>query len=233
MDSVQEPQGPLPREVYVRRRAIAGIVAVAVVLAVVAALFLSSRGEGTDTAAEDATPTAGTETSPAEETDGNDDPAGADATTTTETDDDEASRGRCDDEDLELLVWPAEPNFTSGDSMRFYMQVENTSDAACDRDLNEAPLSFEVYELETNSKVWSSIDCTPPEGEDEVVLQPGQAVPRQIDWSGRASAPGECSESDRELVGEGPYQVYALMGDVFSPAATFNIVEPESAGAQG
>ena len=40
---------------------------------------------------------------------------------------------------------------------------------------------------------------------------------------------GACSEADRTPVEVGAYQVYALVGNVFSPAATFNVVEaPES-----
>ena len=57
-----------------------------------------------------------------------------------------------------------------------------------DWDLAEAPLSFEVYRLDTNVKVWSSIDCTTPRDQDEVELRPGVPEPRQIDWTGRRSA---------------------------------------------
>ena len=46
---VHEPQGSLPREVYVRRRVAAVAIAVVAVLAVVLALFLASRDSGTDT----------------------------------------------------------------------------------------------------------------------------------------------------------------------------------------
>ncbi|MFN3340900.1 MAG: hypothetical protein ACK40Z_14465, partial [Dietzia sp.] len=59
----------------------------------------------------------------------------------------------------------------------------------------------------------------------EVDLRPGEPEPRQIDWTGRRSAEGACSEADRTPVEVGAYQVYALVGSVFSPAATFNVVE--------
>ena len=219
---MQEPQGPLPREVYVRRRVAAVVVAVVVVLAVIVALFLASRDTGTDT----------------QETAGSGDPGTAeaaestDATTTAESeeskepDDGGASRGRCADEDLRLDVWPAEPNVPVGQEVRFFVNVINSSETTCDRDLTEAPLSFEVYKLDDNTKVWSSIDCTTPRDEDEVELRPNEPEPRQIDWSGRRSAEGACSEADRTPVEVGAYQVYALAGNVFSPAATFNVVEP-------
>lgn len=212
-----EPQGPLPREVYVRRRAAAAVAAVVAVLAVVMALFLASRDSGTDT--QDA---AG----------GGADPTAADATTsgttttaTSEKKDGGASRGRCADEDLRLEVWPAEPNVPVGKPVRFFVNILNTSDTTCDRDLAEAPLSFEVYRLDSNAKVWSSIDCTTPRGEDEVELRPNEPQPRQIDWSGRRSAEGACAEADRTPAEVGAYQVYALVGKVFSPAATFNVIE--------
>ena len=221
---MQEPQGPLPREVYVRRRVAAVVVAVVVVLAVVVALFLASRDTGTDTQAT---------------ADGGD-PDTSEAAETTETstteptesdkpDDGGASRGRCADEDLRLDVWPAGPNVPVGEEVRFFVNVLNTSETTCDRDLSEAPLSFEVYRLDDNTKVWSSIDCTTPRDEDEVELRPTEPEPRQIDWSGRRSAEGACAESDRTPVEVGSYQVYALVGNVFSPAATFNVVDAPEA----
>lgn len=201
-----------------RRRVAAVVVAIVAVLAVVLALFLASRDSGTDTQETaaggdpNATAEASTsETSPSE---------------TTAKDDGGASRGRCADEDLRLEVWPAEPNVPEGESVRFFVNILNTSDTTCDRDLSEAPLSFEVYRLDTNVKVWSSIDCTTLRDEDDVELRPGEPEPRQIDWTGRRSAEGACTESDRSPVEVGSYQVYALVGNVFSPAATFNVVEP-------
>ncbi|GAA1053813.1 hypothetical protein GCM10009570_24020 [Dietzia natronolimnaea] len=214
---VHEPQGSLPREVYVRRRVAAVAIAVVAVLAVVLALFLASRDSGTDT----------------QESAGGGEVDTAEAATTSETtttgttarDDGGASRGRCADEDLSLEVWSAEPNVPVGEDVRFFVNILNTSDTTCDRDLSEAPLSFEVYRLDTNVKVWSSIDCTTPREDDEVDLRPGEPEPRQIDWTGRRSAEGACSEADRTPVEVGAYQVYALVGNVFSPAATFNVVE--------
>ncbi|AWH91331.1 hypothetical protein [Dietzia lutea] len=219
---MHEPQGPLPREVYVRRRVAAVVVAVVAVLVVVLALFLASRDTGTDT---QETATGGDA--------GSTEPVATSVTSTTETsardDDGGASRGRCADEDLRLDVWPAEPNVAVGQDVRFFVNIVNVSDTTCDRDLAEAPLSFEVYRLDDNSKVWSSIDCTTPRDEDEVELRPDEPEPRQIDWTGRRSAEGACSEADRTPVEVGAYQVYALVGNVFSPAATFNVVEaPES-----
>lgn len=220
---MHEPQGPLPREVYVRRRFAAVVVAVVAVIVVILALFLASRDSGTDT----------------QETAGSGDPDSAEAvettdttaTTTKESDEDDggASRGRCANEDLRLDVWPAEPNVVAGEDVRFFVNIINTSETTCDRNLSEAPLSFEVYRLDDNTKIWSSIDCTTPRDEDEVDLRPGEPEPRQIDWSGRRSAEGACSEGDRTPVEVGAYQVYALVGSVFSPAATFNVVEaPDS-----
>lgn len=213
---MHEPQGPQPREVYVRRRVAAVVVAVVAVLAVVLALFLASRDSGTDTQ----------ETATSGEVDATGAAATSEAAPETSTrDDGGASRGRCADEDLSVTVWPAQPNVPAGGDVRFFVNILNTSDTTCDRDLSEAPLSFEVYRLDTNVKVWSSIDCTTPRDEDEVELRPGEPEPRQIDWTGRRSAEGACSESDRTPVEVGAYQVYALVGNVFSPAATFNVVD--------
>jgi hypothetical protein len=204
----------------VRRRVAAVAIAVVAVLAVVLALFLASRDSGTDTQ----------DTAAGGEVDSSESAEAADtsktsAEETSARDDGGASRGRCADEDLSLSVWSAEPNVPEGADVRFFVNIVNTSDTTCDRDLAEAPLSFEVYRLDTNVKVWSSIDCTTPRDQDEVELRPGEPEPRQIDWTGRRSAEGACSEADRTPVEVGAYQVYALVGNVFSPAATFNVVE--------
>ncbi len=223
---MHEPQGPLPREVYVRRRVAAVVIAVVAVLVVVLALFLASRDSGTDTQESAAGATGSSEAAETTRTSESE----SEAETSTEREDDGgASRGRCADEDLRLDVWPAEPNVPVGQEVRFYVNVLNASETTCDRDLSEAPLSFEIYRLDDNTKIWSSIDCTTPRGEDEVELRPQEPESRMIDWSGRRSAEDACSEAHRTVVGVGSYQVYALVGNVFSPAATFNIVEGPAA----
>lgn len=214
-----EPQGPLPREIYVRRRLAALILVAVVVVAVVVALVLVSRdggGGGADPAA-----AAGSETSES---------SSSSETSTKATDekeaDDPASRGRCADDDLEVSVRPASANFEAGGDVRFYAEITNTSDSTCDRDLSGAPLTFEVYRLDDNARVWSSTDCTQSDSEDVANLKPEEPVMRQIDWSGRMSEPGACGQRDRAPAEPGSYQVYALVGDAFSPAATFNLTAP-------
>ena len=213
-----EPQGPLPREIYVRRRLAALILVAVVVVAVVVALVLVSRdgGGGTDPAA-----AAGSETSESVT-------SSETSTEATDEDDEEdpASRGRWADDDLEVSVRPAAANFEAGSEARFYAEITNTSDSTCDRDLTGAPLTFEVYRLDDNARVWSSTDCTQSDSEDVASLKSDEPVMRQIDWSGRMSEPGACGQRDRAPAEPGSYQVYALVGDAFSPAATFNLTAP-------
>lgn len=213
-----EPQGPLPREIYVRRRLAALILVAVVVIAVVVALVLVSRdgGDNPDQAAaaesETSESTSASETSTEE--------------TSEEDEEDPASRGRCADDALEVDVRPASANFEAGTDARFYAEITNTTDSTCDRDLSGAPLTFEVYRLDDNARVWSSTDCTQSDAEDVADLKPGEPVMRQIDWSGRVSEPGACGQRDRAPAEPGSYQVYALVGDAFSPAATFNLTAP-------
>lgn len=201
------------------RRRIAAIVAVAViavvVVAVVVALVAVSRdggGESVGAAGESSTEPSSTETS-----------SSASSSTSATAANDPASRGRCADDALQVAVQPATPNSEVGKDVIFYAEITNTSKTTCDRDLSGAPLSFEVYRLDDNSRVWASTDCTQPDTEDVVTLKPGTPERRQIAWTGRASAPGACGQRDRAPVAEGAYQVYALVGNAFSPAATFNL----------
>lgn len=191
------------------------------VVALVVALVLVSRdgGGGADPAA------AGEETS--ESTSASE--TSTKASDEKDADEDSASRGRCADSDIEVAVRPASANFEAGTDARFYAEISNTSDSTCSRDLTGAPLTFEVYRLDDNSRVWSSTDCTQSEDEDVADLKPGEPVLRQIDWSGRASEPGACGQRDRAPAEPGSYQVYALVGDAFSPAATFNLTAPADA----
>lgn len=206
------------------RRRIAALVAIAVVVAViVVALVMVSRdgsGESDPQAGQAAEETSAaastTETSTTDDEDENKD----------EDEDDPASRGRCDDDALQVAVRPSSANFEAGSAVLLYAEITNTSDTACDRDLAGAPLTFEVYRLDDNARVWSSTDCTKLEDEDKVDLAPDKPVMRQIEWSGRISQPGACEQRDRIPAEPGAYQVYALVGDVFSPAATFNLTRP-------
>ena len=220
-EAVLEPQGPLPREIYVRRRLAALILVAVVVVAVVVALVLVSRdgGSGADPSA-----AAGSETSETSASE-NSSETSTEATEEDEADD-PASRGRCADDGLDVEVRPASANFEAGSDARFYAEITNTSASTCDRDLSGAPLTFEVYRLDDNARVWSSTDCTQSDSEDVANLEPDEPVMRQIDWSGRMSEPGACGQRDRAPAEPGSYQVYALVGDAFSPAATFNLTAP-------
>lgn len=212
-----------------RRVAALAVIAVVVVLIIVG-LYLVSRDDAEPTASD--TNAAGEDS--AQSGAGGDGADGASDTTettassavaTTETSD-PASRGRCADDSLQVQVRPAAANFEAGSTVLLYAQITNSGDTTCDRDLNGAPLTFEVYRLDDNRRVWASTDCTKPEGEDVVNLAPNKSVLRQIEWSGRVSQPGACQQRDRLPAEAGSYQVYALVGDVFSPAATFNLTEP-------
>lgn len=212
------------------RRRIAALVAIAVVVVIiVAALVMVSRdgsGESDPQAGQDSAETAA-EASATTSAAGEDEDEAADAGEKKDKDeDDPASRGRCDDKSLKVEVRPSAANFDAGSQVLLYAEITNTSDTTCDRDLAGAPLTFEVYRLDDNTRVWSSTDCTKLENEDKVDLAPKKPVLRQIEWSGRISQPGACEQRDRLPAEPGAYQVYALVGEVFSPAATFNLVRP-------
>lgn len=189
-----------------------GIVAVLIVVG----LYLVSRDGGNPES--DSSYAAGASTTPATAT--------STSADNSEEERDPASRGRCADDALEVRVRPAAANFAAGSEVLLYAEITNTGQTPCDRDLVGAPLSFEVYRLDDNSRVWSSTDCTKLDGEDKVDFVPNEPVLRQIEWSGRVSQPGACEQRDRLPAEAGSYQVYALVGDVFSPAATFNLTEP-------
>ena len=205
-----------PEIIYIRRR-----IAAVVILVVVAGLLIwlmSVVGGGKKTNAEDPSAVATTASSTAA-------PSSTSSASASSTDSDSsasssashslaapsdarstepttsAERGTkntCELKDLVISARSDQDSFDAGQQPRFYMTVDNPTNVDCEIDLAENPLRFEVYDLDTNKRIWSDMD-----------------------WSRTSSAPNSCNK--RENVPEGGYYLYTLVGTNHSDPITFNL----------
>ena len=101
------------------------------------------------------------------------------------------------------------------------MEVQNPTDVDCVIDLDTNIMRFEVYDMATNNRVWSDVDCFDP------VFAGQETFPRdskrgfEARWSGTSSQPNVCT--DRQPVPAGSYYLHTVIGDNASDAVPFNL----------
>jgi len=249
---VLEPTGPLPPEIYWRRRVLALGVAV-VVLALVIWLVVSLTGgdeaEPEPTAAEVST-SATTTTADAsadaasasstrdgggasggsQGSGGSSSSSGASASggsssapaTTTAAAPAPVLPGQCPDQSLAVRVTSEEPNYKVGSEPEFTIVITNIGTTQCERDLGAGLQQVLVYTLDGNQRLWANTDCFPESTADVRSLAPGDQAAYSVKWSATTSEPG--CETPREPVGPGAYTVVGQLGGVRSAPEPFNIV---------
>lgn len=234
----------LPEKYYVRRRIAAAVALLVVVALVIWGLVAwgGSRGDGgeettTETTSPMAAPAAEgseDELAPDEgeeatgETPTSNEPVPEDeelpASPYPEAEDEETEEPESDTcalRDLNIVANSDQPTYAAGDLPTFYMTVENPTGADCEIDLDEQTLRFEVYDLATNERVWSDVDCHDAIESGEETFESDSSRYFEAVWSGTASSPGQCT--DRPEVSGGSYFLHAVVGDNPSPAYTFNL----------
>lgn len=132
-----------------------------------------------------------------------------------------AKKGSCELDDLRVQASSNQPSYAEGAQPVFYMEVENPTDTDCVINLDDNPLRFEVYDMASNERIWSDIDCYPPVVGGTVDFAPGEKRRWEARWSGTASQPGQCD--DRAEVKAGSYFLHGVIGENASEASPFNI----------
>ncbi|WP_026357020.1 hypothetical protein [Mycobacterium sp. 141] len=229
-----EPRGPLPAEIYRRRRALAigiGVVVVAVVIAIVAVVLSNSSGTESKSAEQSTpapTPTAAAPTPLPGETPGVKTPVQppaqhAPAPTATPTaavtpppvlkegDD-------CPDSTLAVKGITSQPEYVVGDQPKFTMVVTNIGLVACKRDVGAAVLAAYVYSLD-NTRLWSNLDCAPSNETLVKTFNPGEQVTTEVTWTAMSSAP-QCP-LPRQPIGPGTYNLMVQLGNLRSAPVPF------------
>jgi hypothetical protein len=234
-----EPHGPLPSQIYWRRRALALAVAVLVIGAVVAAVVIVvTTGSGAETKNSNQQ-TAGPTPLPGENPEvktpvippAEASPPPTPTPTAAVTPPPVLEEGDdCPDSTLAVKGITNEPEYVVGDQPKFTMVVTNIGLVACKRDVGAAVLAAYVYSLD-NTRLWSNLDCAPSNETLVKEFQPGEQVTTEVTWTGMGSAPG--CPLPRQPIGPGTYNLLVQLGNLRSAAVPFVLAEPPAEPAEG
>ena len=230
-----EPHGPLPSQIYWRRRGLAlGIVLLTIALISFGAFTLFGRSDQTSKTATVATPQPEDKTPvipPAESSP----PPTPTATAAVAPPPILQAGDDCPDSNLAIKGVTNAPQYVIGDQPKFTMVVTNIGLVACKRDVGAAVLAAYVYSLD-NKRLWSNLDCAPSNETLVKTFNPGEQVTTEVTWTGMGSAP-QCP-LPREPIGPGTYNLVVQLGNLRSAAVPFMLadappaapVPPEPAG---
>ncbi|MBM7771471.1 hypothetical protein JOD54_001675 [Actinokineospora baliensis] len=217
-----ETDEPLPRAVYLRRRAvaIAGAIAGVVVLTWIISAFIGEEeGLGlaaTPSSAPPPTPT----TAPSSSTAPPATPApAAPAAPVAPPPPPPDPNVPCPDAAIAVAAEIDPPTFRSGSRPELRVVITNTGAVPCTRDIGRAQRELLITSGPT--RLWSSNDCTPANGAEPTILAPAQRTTFDVKWAGRTSAPG--CPTRRATVEPGTYAVTARLGTLTSPPVPFTI----------
>jgi len=235
-----EPRGPLPTEIYWRRRGLAfGIAVVVIGIAVAIVIAFVSHSAGAKPAnAGKPSPAQSHPDSPAPQAppppggqEGNPPAApaqGQNPETPTPTaavqpppvlkegDD-------CPDSTLAVKGLTNAPQYFIGDQPKFTMVVTNIGLVSCKRDVGAAVLAAYVYSLD-NKRLWSNLDCAPSNETLVKTFTPGEQVTTAVTWTGMGSAP-HCP-LPRPALGPGTYNLVVQLGNLRSQPVPFIMNQP-------
>ncbi|MEJ5920457.1 MULTISPECIES: hypothetical protein [unclassified Corynebacterium] len=215
---------PLPPEIYRRRRVAAVVILVVLLLLIAWVVKAITGGSGAEEKPENV---AASEKVTVSREDGSEVTSKPEEEKPSEpypsTSKEPEAKDSCEAADLVLTVKGDSPNYGAEDKPEFSLTLENPTKADCKVNLDESTLRFEVFDLADYKRVWSDLDCHDSEGAGEETIKAGEKATFNVKWSRLSSAPGKCSEADRQQVGAGNYIVYGLLGDRNSDPYTFNL----------
>jgi hypothetical protein len=239
-----EPHGPLPSQIYWRRRALAlgiAVVVVGVVAAIVVWIMTTGSSAETKPAAQpSATATPGPTPLPGENPEVKSPvvppaehrppptptPTAAVAPPPVLKEGDD-----CPDSTLAVKGITNQPDYVVGDQPKFTMVVTNIGLVSCKRDVGAAVLAAYVYTLD-NNRLWSNLDCAPSNETLVKTFNPGEQVTTEVTWTGMGSAPN--CPLPRKAIGPGTYNLIVQLGNLRSSPVPFVLAESaEPAPAQG
>jgi hypothetical protein len=231
-----EPRGPLPPQIYWRRRGLAlgiAVVVIGIVVAVIVTVMTGSAGANTKNADKPFSPAASGAPQPMPEVKTPITPLVQPPQTPTpsaavtpppvlkEGDD-------CPDSTLAVKGLTDLPQYTVGDQPKFTMVVTNIGLVACKRDVGAAVLAAYVYSLD-NNRLWSNLDCAPSNETLVKTFNPGEQVTTEVTWTGMGSAP-QCP-LPRQPIGPGTYNLVVQLGNLRSAPVPFIVAQAPPPGA--
>ena len=234
-----EPHGPLPSQIYWRRRALAigiAVVVVGIIAAIVAVIVTSNSGAETKSADETSATAAPPTPLPGENPEvkspvvppAQHAPAPTATPTAAVTPPPLLKEGDdCPDSTLAVKGITSQPEYLVGDQPKFTMVVTNIGLVACKRDVGAAVLAAYVYALD-NNRLWSNLDCAPSNETLVKTFNPGEQVTTEVTWTGMSSAP-QCP-MPRQPIGPGTYNLMVQLGNLRSAPVPFILAQPNLPG---
>ncbi|MBF6124738.1 hypothetical protein [Nocardia brasiliensis] len=221
-----EPNGPLPPEIYWRRRALAiGALVVALALVIWLVLTVSrggdSPGDSKPVAAGSSTSVPSKAADPSTPKPSGSAESSAPPSTSAAPASNEPAAGQCPDQSLAIKISVDQPTYRVGEQPNFRMVITNISSTQCQRDMNSAQIQASVLSLDGQRRFWTSSDCSPVDESNARNLKPGEQALFTVRWSGTTSQQGCVGE--RVPVPAGAYQVVAQFGSLHSSPEPFNL----------
>jgi hypothetical protein len=126
----------------------------------------------------------------------------------------------CPDTAIGVTAEVDKPSYESGQQPNFTINVVNTGQVPCTRDIGRHLRELVVMTADGANRLWSSNDCYSTDGVEVRVMQPGEKFPFSLRWLGTTSEPG-CGKRTR--LGAGDYLLIAKLGGVASSPVVFRI----------
>jgi hypothetical protein len=230
-----EPRGPLPTEIYWRRRGLAlgiAVVVIGIAVATVIAFMggsagtkpanVNKAGSGQNTPAApppQAPPPPGQEGAiPVAPPQQGQNPEAPTPTAAVQPPPVLKEGDDCPDSTLAVKGLTNAPQYFIGDQPKFTMIVTNIGLVACKRDVGAAVLAAYVYSLD-NKRLWSNLDCAPSNETLVKTFTPGEQVTTAVTWTGMGSSP-HCP-LPRPAIGPGTYNLVVQLGNLRSLTVPF------------
>lgn len=193
MSSVRNPRGPQPASVYWRRRIVALIGLIAVIVCIVLIVSAIANGGG------DPAPTPTTSGSPSAEAN---EPA------------DEGDP--CNPAVIRLVAVTDSNSYPAGVTPMVSMSITNTGSVACTLDVGTAQQRYEI--VSGSDPIWNSADCQTDPAPFEQVLQPNQTLTTTpFPWDRTRSSTTTCGSERPQVTGNGAtYRLSVFLGDLES-----------------
>jgi hypothetical protein len=234
-----EPHGPLPTEIYWRRRGLAigiAVVVIGIAVATVIAFVSSSAGAKPANAGKPA-PAQINPASPAPQAPAAPGPDGGPTVLPQQGQNPESPTATaavqpppvlkegddCPDSTLAVKGLTNAPQYFIGDQPKFTMVVTNIGLVSCKRDVGAAVLAAYVYSLDAK-RLWSNLDCAPSNETLVKTFTPGEQVTTAVTWTGMGSAP-HCP-LPRPAIGPGVYNLVVQLGNLRSLTVPFIMNQP-------
>lgn len=195
MSTIRNPVGPLPPQVYWRRRIMVGIVALAVLLIIVLIIVRPGSGEPAD----QPTP----------------------SPTITETGVPGANGGEATDGEVaacsasQVTVTPVTDSnsYPADQQPLLSLTLLNTGTTACSIQAGSDVQSYVI--TSGDDRIWASTDCQEPGVAAEATLEPGEPLSTTpFAWSRTRSSADDCSaERDPVIAGGATYRLSVSVGE--------------------